>query len=76
MSLFEQLGQQPAPANPMQMVQQLRADPVGYLKRAGLNIPDGMTNPQQIIQHLMQSGQVPANRYQAAMQMMQRMGRR
>lgn len=74
MSLFEQLGQQQA--NPMQMVQQLRADPAGYLKRAGLNIPDGMTDPQQIIQHLMRSGQVPANRYQAAMQMMQRMGRR
>lgn len=74
MSLFDQLGQQQA--NPMQMVQQLRADPVGYLKRAGLNVPDGMTDPQQIIQHLMRSGQVPANRYQAAMQMIQRMGRR
>ena len=56
--------------NPMQMLQALRNDPVGLLRGRGLNIPDGMTNPQQIINHLLQSGQVPQGRYQQALQMM------
>lgn len=68
MSIFNQLGQQ----NPMQMMQQLRQDPVGMLQRAGLNVPAGMTDPQQIINHLMQSGQVSQQRYQQALQMMRR----
>lgn len=63
------------PMNPMQMLSQLRSDPVGFLRQAGLNIPDGMNNPNQIIQHLLQSGQVPQARYQQAMQMMQGMKR-
>ncbi len=79
MSLFDVMGaQQSAPArmNPMQMLSQLRQNPVGVLKQAGLNIPAGMSNPQQILNHLLQSGQVPQARYQQAMQMMSRMGRR
>lgn len=64
-----------APMNPMQMLAQLRSNPVGFLRQAGLNIPDGMNNPNQIIQHLLQSGQVPQARYQQAMQMMQGMKR-
>lgn len=68
MSILNQLGQQ----NPMQMMQQLRQDPVGMLQRAGLNVPAGMTDPQQIINHLMQSGQVSQQRYQQALQMMRR----
>lgn len=83
MGLFDQLGQQ-APAqgaqrpqmNPMQMVQQLRQNPSAVLKQAGMSIPAGMSDPQQIINHLLQSGQIPQGRYQAAMQMMSRMGRR
>jgi hypothetical protein len=69
MGLFDQLGQQ---QNPMQMLQQIRQNPAAILQRAGLNIPAGMTDPQQIIQHLMQSGQVSQQRYQQAMQMMRR----
>ena len=67
MSLFDQLSN-----NPMQMLQQIRQNPAAVLQRAGLNVPEGMTNPQQIIQHLMQSGQVTQGRYQQAMQMMRR----
>ena len=70
MSVFNQLGKQPM--NPMQMMQQLRQDPVGMLQRAGLNVPAGMNDPQQIIQHLMQSGQVSQQRYQQALQMLGR----
>lgn len=69
MGLFDQLGQQ---NNPMQMLQQIRQNPAAVLQRAGLNIPAGMNDPQQIIQHLMQSGQVSQQRYQQAMQMMRK----
>lgn len=76
MSIFEQLGrQQTAPANPAQLIQQIKSDPAGMLRQKGLSIPAGMNNPQQIIQHLIQSGQVPQARYQQVMQMMQGMKR-
>ena len=58
--------------NPQQMLAQIKSNPAGVLKQRGLNIPDGMTNPQQIIQHLVSSGQVPQSRYMRAMQMMGR----
>ena len=75
MSIYDQLGQGPAPMNPMQMLFQIKQNPSAVLRQAGLNIPSGMNNPQQIIQHLLQTGQVPQNRYQQAMQMMSRMRR-
>jgi hypothetical protein len=59
--------------NPMQMVQQLQSNPVGFLKNAGYNIPEGLNNPNQIIQHLLQSGQVTQGRYQQAVQRFQQM---
>ena len=74
MSIFHSLGQRQM--NPMQMLQQLQNDPGNFLRQAGLNVPDGMNNPQEIINHLMQSGQVSNGRYQQALQMMQGMGRR
>ena len=58
--------------NPQQMLAQIKSNPAGVLKQRGLSIPDGMTNPQQIIQHLVSSGQVPQSRYMRAMQMMGR----
>lgn len=74
MSLFESLGSKggSAPMNPMQMVQQLRSDPVAVLKQRGLSIPSGMNNPQQIVNHLIQTGQVPQSRLTQIMQMMGR----
>ena len=71
MSIYDALTTK-APANPVQMLQQIRSNPAAVLRQRGLNIPDGMTNPQQIIQHLLSSGQVPQARYQQAMQMMGR----
>ena len=76
MGVFENLGQKPQQSNPMQMLQQLRSNPVSMLKQAGYNIPEGMNNPQQMVNYLLQSGQVPQARYQQAMQMLNRMGRR
>lgn len=73
MSLFESLNQQPQqPQNSMQMVSQLRANPAAILRQRGLNIPDGMNDPQQIINYLLQSGQVSNNRLQMAQKMMRR----
>lgn len=75
MSLFDSLGSQPQQQtmNLMQRLQELKQNPVSVLRQAGLNVPDGMYNPQQIIQHLIQSGQVPQNRYNQVLQQMNRM---
>lgn len=68
--LFQQIGgQQATPMNPAQLVQQIKSDPAGMLRQKGLTIPAGMNNPQQIVQYLLNSGQVPQARYQQAMQM-------
>ena len=72
MSLFNQLGSN---QNPAQMINQLRANPAAMLKQRGLNIPDGMNDPQQIINHLLQTGQINNSRLQMAQQMMAQMHR-
>lgn len=55
--------------NPMQMLQQLQQNPVQFLKQAGLNIPENLNSPNDIIQHLMNSGQVSQEAYNRARQM-------
>lgn len=73
MSLFDSLNSQPQqPMNPMQRLQALKQNPSSVLQQAGFNVPQGMNNPQQIIQHLIQSGQVPQNRYTQVLQMLGR----
>lgn len=54
--------------NPMQMLQQLRQNPVQMLRQAGLNVPDNLNDPNAIIQHLMNSGQISQQRYEQARQ--------
>ncbi len=56
----------------MQMLQQLRANPMLILQQAGFTVPQGMSDPNAIIQHLLQSGQVPQERYNQVLQMAQR----
>lgn len=55
--------------NPLQMIQQLQANPGQFLKQAGLNVPDNLSSPNDIIQHLMNSGQVSQDAYNRARQM-------
>lgn len=55
--------------NPMQMVQQLKANPIQFLQRAGLNVPNNITSPNDIIQYLMSSGQVSQAQYNKAREM-------
>jgi len=52
-------------------LQQLRANPAQVLQQVGLNIPQGMNDPNAIIRHLLQSGQVPQEAYNKAIQMVQ-----
>lgn len=56
--------------NPMQMVQELKNNPVNFLKTRGFNIPSGVNtnDPQSIINGLMQSGQVGNSKLQQVMQ--------
>lgn len=73
MSLFENLNSNPqTPQNQRQMLNELKKNPCEMLKQRGLNIPSGMNNPQQIVQHLVQSGQVGNQRVQMLMQMLRR----
>lgn len=80
MSLFDALRGQMPQMNMQQAmqqaVQQIKSNPAATLKQAGYNVPEGMTDSQQIINYLLQSGQLPQNRLTMAMQMAQRMGLR
>lgn len=55
--------------NPLQMVQALRQNPLQFLRQAGYNVPDNLSDPNEIIQHLMNSGQVSQQSYDRARQM-------
>lgn len=73
MSIFDNVGRPNAPnvfSNAQSALQQIIHNPAGVLKQRGLSIPAGMNNPQQIINHLVQSGQVPQNRLTQALQML------
>ena len=52
--------------NPMQMVQQLKANPIQFLQRAGFNVPSNLNSPHDIIQHLMNSGKITQLQYTRA----------
>lgn len=62
--------------NPVQMLQQLRQNPAQMLRQAGLNVPDNLNDPNAIIQHLMNSGQISQQNYERARQMMGMLRRR
>lgn len=78
MSLFDNLNQakQGGRINPQEAMQQLRSNPAAMLKKAGLNVPGTMKDPQQIVNHLLQSGQISNQRLQMAQRMLGMFGRR
>lgn len=57
--------------NMMQMLMQLKQNPAGLLQQKGFNVPANVQNPQEIIQYLMNSGQVNQNQLNQAQQMAQ-----
>lgn len=59
--------------NFMQMLNQFKANPMQMLIQNKLNVPQSMANdPNKIIQHLLQTGQVSQEAVNNAYQMMQR----
>ena len=52
----------------MNAVNQLKTNPTAILN-GRFNIPQGMNDPNQIIQHLLNTGQVTQNQVNQAMQM-------
>lgn len=79
MGLFDQLGQseQNKQVNSQQAFQSdlasLKSDPIAYAKSHGKNIPNGMTDPNQMIQYLLNSTQVNNPRYQMALRLINSM---
>jgi len=70
MSIFDSLGNAPqTQGNPMQMLSQLKSNPVSMLKQAGYIVPEGLNGPQEIINHLLNSGQINNSRLNMAQQM-------
>jgi exonuclease V gamma subunit len=57
--------------NPMQMLQQFRANPMQFFMQRRLNVPANMMNdPNAILNHLLQSGQISQQQINAAYQQM------
>lgn len=52
----------------MNMYQQFSQNPIGMLSRK-YNIPQNLNNPQDIIQHLLNSGQITQSQVNNVMQM-------
>lgn len=72
---FSALGGAPVGGmNPMAMLNQLKQNPLGLLRQAGYNVPENLSNPQAIIQHLMNSGQISQAQLNQAQQMAQTFG--
>ena len=57
-----------------QLLSQLRTNPMSVLRQAGYNVPESLNNPQQIIQHLMNSGQITQEQVNNAQMMAQSFG--
>ena len=69
MSLFDRIQQGGQPN-----LQQIQQDPIGMATQAGYNIPPNLAgNPQAMVQHLIQTGQIGGPMMQKIMPMMQRL---
>ena len=61
--------------NIQQMLGQIKSNPMQFLLQRKVNVPQNMmNNPQAIINHLVQTGQVNQNQINIAYQMAQQMG--
>lgn len=85
MSIYDRIGNQGAPpqqamdprqavAEMQRAVADIQKDPRGMIRKAGYDIPEGMTNPREIANYLLRQGNVPSPRLQMAQNMMARMG--
>ena len=61
--------------NPMQLLAQFKQNPMQFFAQRKLNVPQNLMNdPQAIINHLMQTGQVNQQQVNQAYQALQRFG--
>lgn len=60
--------------NMMQMLGELKQNTTVKLQQAGLSVPGNITNAREIIQYLMNSGQISQAQYDNARQMAQMFG--
>ena len=62
------------PPQMQQMMQQMMNDPINFGKEKGYNVPDNLVNdPQAMVMHLIQTGQVSSPAMQRIMPMIQKM---
>lgn len=64
--LYQQLNQQSN--SPIDMLEQFKQNPLAILGQR-YNIPQGMTDPNQILQHLLNTNQVSQDQVNRVMQM-------
>ena len=55
--------------NPLALLSQLKNNPLALLGRAGFQIPMNINSPQEILQYLMNSGQISQQQMNQAQQM-------
>ena len=72
--IFNALGGMQGGMNPMQLLSQLKSNPMALLRQAGFNVPQNISDPQAILQHLMNSGQVSQAQLNQAQQMARNFG--
>lgn len=54
----QQNQQELATQNSSPTLQEFRSNPIAYLRADGYQIPDGMTDPKQLTQYIIKTGQV------------------
>ena len=71
-------GRQDVPhqKNPLQYMNQFLQNPLGALRTSGYTIPEGMTDPRQIANHLISSGQLGRGKLGMLQQMARLIGKR
>ena len=65
-------SQQPQSNNPFAMLDQLKQNPYQMLAQRGLNIPQNLNNPNDILQYLLNTNQVTQQQVNNIMTMLQR----
>lgn len=76
--LFKSFGKAQQNVPEQQNVQNPKDAAIQLMRQRGMNVPQNISNnPSAIIEHLIQSGQIPQNRLAMVQQMIsQRMGRK
>lgn len=67
---------QAARPNPMQFMSQFMQNPIGALRQAGFNVPNGMNDPRQIVNHLINNGQLGGQKLNQLRGLAQMIGRK